>query len=566
MEKDPKGVQESFRKDTDRRSDASSYSSSLGMQIDMDLTQNDFLRRVSSGRITNAGSSQRWSANGWSNTSILDETAGNRPREDSFSSRSSRSSRLRSSISLSRDVGDQILHSISLSRDIANQILGVVDSSMIAQVGDSGYQETIDDRDYDNGCQRVPMDDDVRAVEDGTVNLADEALKLSNGSQSRSHGSRLSAAVLPVVEDMPSPLPTEVIQNVSEKNQMQNPQNISLNDNQYKLPKRLDYASYLIHLAAFGILGVLTRYLLQKLFGPGCLALTGDNTPLYLDLPSNMLGSFLMGWFGVVFKADIRHVSDHLQVGLSTGYLGSLTTFSGWNQKMLNLASKGHWVFSISGVVLGMFIVNESIKVGVESAEGLRKSLSHRLNQNVTRIGSYLDSWRVNSFKSHMMVMTTLLLLWSLLWGLSAALAGKKLDDPTDGAVVWLACLVGPPGVWARWYLARLNGQGLGRKGFLKWLPIGTLSANLSAACIYAALATISNAVDTKRCTILVSGVQFGFLGCLSTVSTFVAEVYAMRESGHSGRALAYILATFLPSFAVGTLIYSVPVWTKNYE
>lgn len=34
---------------------------------------------------------------------------------------------------------------------------------------------------------------------------------------------------------------------------------------------------------------VLTRYLLQKLFGPSCLALTADNTPLYLDLPSNMV-------------------------------------------------------------------------------------------------------------------------------------------------------------------------------------------------------------------------------------------------------------------------------------
>ena len=60
-----------------------------------------------------------------------------------------------------------------------------------------------------------------------------------------------------------------------------------------------------------------------------------------------------MGWFGIVFKADIRHISDHLSVGLSTGYLGSVTTFSGWNQKMLVLASKGHWTFAVGGITLG---------------------------------------------------------------------------------------------------------------------------------------------------------------------------------------------------------------------
>ena len=59
-----------------------------------------------------------------------------------------------------------------------------------------------------------------------------------------------------------------------------------------------------------------------------------------------------MGWFGVVFKANISRVSDQLAVGLTTGYLGSLTTFSGWNQKMLELGAEGEWVF----VVLGYFI------------------------------------------------------------------------------------------------------------------------------------------------------------------------------------------------------------------
>ena len=62
-----------------------------------------------------------------------------------------------------------------------------------------------------------------------------------------------------------------------------------------------------------------------------------------------------MGWFGVVFKGEISKVSDFLAIGLTTGYLGSLTTFSGWNQKMLDLSIDGKWLFSILGFLIGMF-------------------------------------------------------------------------------------------------------------------------------------------------------------------------------------------------------------------
>ena len=60
-----------------------------------------------------------------------------------------------------------------------------------------------------------------------------------------------------------------------------------------------------------------------------------------------------MGWFGVVFKVDIARVSDFLAIGLTTGYLGSLTTFSGWHQKMLELSVEGQWVSAILGFLIG---------------------------------------------------------------------------------------------------------------------------------------------------------------------------------------------------------------------
>ena len=70
--------------------------------------------------------------------------------------------------------------------------------------------------------------------------------------------------------------------------------------------------------------------------------------------------------------------------------------------------------------------------------------------------------------------------------------------------------------------------------------------------------------VNSQTCDTVASGIQIG-LGCLSTVSTFIAEFYAMRESEHPWRAYAYALITVCISFGLGILIYSVPVWATGF-
>lgn len=101
----------------------------------------------------------------------------------------------------------------------------------------------------------------------------------------------------------------------------------------------------------------------------------------------------------------------------------------------------------------------------------------------------------MDNLNKHVAILIAVLLIWLSIWILSAEFFRIKLDDLSNSAIPWLAFLVGPPGVWTRWHLARLNGQGLGRQRMLKWLPIGTLLANVLAACIMAALATVSKAV-----------------------------------------------------------------------
>ncbi|KAG8633081.1 hypothetical protein MANES_18G074712v8 [Manihot esculenta] len=410
--------------------------------------------------------------------------------------------------------------SLSLSHTVIDDD---TESENVSEAGDIGDRALHSKRHSESSSVRFSLDN---ALENGLVfPIRDDNLLQSHGMLS--HNSTTSNTAFPqqVPEENISPLSTDAM--------------VCSNDQKK----------------------VLTRYLLQKLFGPSVAGVTGDHYPLYLDLPSNMVGSFLMGWWGVVFKGDIVSVSDHLAIGLTTGYLGSLTTFSGWNQKMLDLIVDGHWVFALVGFLLGLFLAAYSIKFGIGTAKCFKLFLE-RINRNKTKI----SNWRVDNRKRHLAVMATLVLMLGMLWSVSGTLLKEDFNSGSSGAQLWLACLVAAPGVWIRWFLARLNGRGLGKTGHLKWVPFGTLMANVSAACIMAALATLKKVVHTKTCNTISTAIQFGFLGCLSTVSTFIAEYNAMEESNKNWRAYVYALMTILISFGMGILIYSVPVWTKGYE
>eukprot|EP00257_Ricinus_communis_P024780 XP_025012194.1 fluoride export protein 2 isoform X1 [Ricinus communis] len=442
--------------------------------------------------------------------------------------------------------------SLSLSRTVPFQIGDDAESENVSEAGDIGDRALNSSRHSDSGSIRVSIDS---ALENGVVfPIQENNFLQSHGFRSHSSAAFNASPVSPLPEEIISPLSTDAI--VCAKDNQQDKEAAMV------LPPIMEYISCLVYLSVFGILGVLTRYVLQKLFGPSVAGVTSDHYPLYLDLPSNMVGSFLMGWWGVVFKGDIASISDYLAIGLTTGYLGSLTTFSGWNQKMLDLIVEGHWVFAVVGFLIGLFLAAYSIKFGIGTAKCF-KSLLQRSNKTETKTRS---NWRVDSCKRHLAVMAALVLMLGILWSVSGTMLKKEFNSGSSGAQLWLACLVAAPGVWIRWFLARLNGRGLGKAGYLKWVPFGTLIANVSAASIMAALATLKKAVDTKTCNTISTGIQFGFLGCLSTVSTFIAEYNAMEESNKNWRAYAYALATILMSFGLGVLIYSVPVWTRGYE
>ncbi|KAG2309449.1 hypothetical protein Bca52824_029197 [Brassica carinata] len=438
--------------------------------------------------------------------------------------------------------------SLSLSRSLPLFIsTNDVDCESVSEAGDIG-DRSLRRRHSSGRSNRLFSSEDLleQGTDDGT----------SRQEQGVLHNT--SSVIKPLPEHMTtSPLPTKSLLSPETNNPVKKEEPV--------LPKSLEYISCLIHLAVFGILGAITRYLMQKLFGPSVARVTSDGSILYLDLPSNMVGSFLMGWFGVVFKADITKVSEFLAIGLSTGYLGSLTTFSGWNQKMLDLSADGKWLYAVLGFLLGLFLASYSIILGVETAKGFRWLLQRKASSSSKEERN--SCLEVNTVKSHIVSMTLMVVLLVALLTVSATQLVKEFDKGTSEAQLWLGCLVAAPGVWLRWFLARLNGRGVGKDGqYLRWVPFGTVVANVAAASAMAALATLKKSVDTRTCNTVASSIQFGLLGCLSTVSTFMAEFNAMRESDYPWRAYAYASFTIVVSFAIGTVIYSVPVWVVGFS
>lgn len=136
-----------------------------------------------------------------------------------------------------------------------------------------------------------------------------------------------------------------------------------------------------------------------------------------------------------------------------------------------------------------------SLSVGMDSAKLLRYGIVYIRRDRVRR--DWQKKWGCSPDNPRRQRISFLVFLSAsfILWG--AALVLTVID--VDSAVrrrLWLSCVVGPPGVWARWLLARLNGQGIGRKQYLKWLPVGTLLTNVVASTLQAVLATVLLAVS----------------------------------------------------------------------
>eukprot|EP00588_Corethron_pennatum_P009356 CAMPEP_0194276290 /NCGR_PEP_ID=MMETSP0169-20130528/8912_1 /TAXON_ID=218684 /ORGANISM="Corethron pennatum, Strain L29A3" /LENGTH=280 /DNA_ID=CAMNT_0039019977 /DNA_START=278 /DNA_END=1117 /DNA_ORIENTATION=+ len=160
-----------------------------------------------------------------------------------------------------------------------------------------------------------------------------------------------------------------------------------------------------LYICLFSTLGNIIRIFLGQVFGAACESgeddsvlnlwflglgnpdivpcVTSGGSALFLDLPANIVGSFLMGLFLGSTKLDRAMIDvpvpilprsnriqfrPDIQIGIRTGLCGSLTTFSGWNTQMVLLmvgANRDLRIYdAIFGYIIGLSAAMSSFVAG----------------------------------------------------------------------------------------------------------------------------------------------------------------------------------------------------------
>jgi CrcB protein len=99
----------------------------------------------------------------------------------------------------------------------------------------------------------------------------------------------------------------------------------------------------LVWIAVAGALGAMTRWWL------GFTLL--DVAFPYVTLGCNLLGSFLLGW---LLAGPVLQWNERVRLAMTTGFLGSFTTFSAFGYEWFALVSKGDFIAGAVYVVLSV--------------------------------------------------------------------------------------------------------------------------------------------------------------------------------------------------------------------
>jgi fluoride exporter len=307
------------------------------------------------------------------------------------------------------------------------------------------------------------------------------------------------------------------------------------------------------YLTALSMCGVLIRHGIGSSLGPNHLGLLSGDNALFPDLVSNVVGSLVMGIVGVSLKRHVTKLHEPLLLGITTGLCGSITTYSGWNHTMATLVYQGHVARAILALLVGISLPYCALMWG-------------RWIGNIVIDWLRLDSdWEPSVASQWVLTLSNWLSCVVSAGGIAVMIAVLSTHQNSSIKWVWVAVCIGPIGTMLRWRLALWNKCTTKRRmfRFANGMPWGTLAANVIASILYEVLVLVQSRVHSELSGWLVNSFKLGLLGCLSTVSTFMSESYAMAvdpvafdpsKSKYKFPVL-YILVSFMLSIGLSCVV-----------
>jgi len=219
---------------------------------------------------------------------------------------------------------------------------------------------------------------------------------------------------------------------------------------------------------------------------------------------------------------------------LRLGFCGSLTSFAGWNQTMVQLFAAGAWQLPMIGYLGGLMLSLVTVYFGQRCALFVARGITdHQRQRNAERarkLGNYFRQQRT-TFKvlGGLFILVVYALMASVSYlhykgVLSDGLSGTSKDADPIGILLplrlSLALLWAPLGVLLRWRLVLLN-------TIYPPVPLGTLLANLLGVGLIGVIYAFDDDATpySPFWDEVAHSIALGFCGCLTTVSTFAFEV-----------------------------------------
>lgn len=363
----------------------------------------------------------------------------------------------------------------------------------------------------------------------------------------------------------------------------------------------IDFKSLIVmaHLIVFSLLGTLLRITIQNLtFYPG----TPVNTSV---LWANIGGSCIMGFLSedqalwrfpeveaslpesdrddlerrkAYFKSHNKTVP--LFIGLTTGFCGSLTSFSSFIRDVFLALSNDLPVPYGEYSTISLYSSVQENAMAPNGGFSFMALVAVLLTEiGLSIAGLFLGAHIALGVSSRMPTISQRFLLkvinpfivilavcsWATVICLVVLLPAHTQQNTLWSPEIWrrpvlFALVFAPAGCLARFYISlKLNGR-------IPWFPLGTFVVNIAGTMVLGMAYSLQHA-SVEESTIgglagcqVLQGIMDGFCGCLTTVSTWALELSGLR------RRHSYLYGGMSVAVALGMLVVEIGSlkWTRG--